>query len=363
MSGRLFPSHARFVVVSALAASGLFTAVGHASNPTPQQIKTAADEFDRGVKAAQAGNFDEAAQHFEAADREAPSPDALRASVRARRDAKQGARAATLAALALVRYPTTKEVADFARGVITQFSPGLHKLAVSCKPECVLVADNKLVPGEAAAEITLYLDPGKHAVSAGWGDKNQSKELAATAGGSSALTFTAPADKPVAPPPTASAAPVTSAAPTTTPTASAAPTETAPVEAPSSGGKGLSPAVTYVGLGVTAVLTGVTIWSGLDARSNPGTDVVRARCRGLGENCPEYRDGLSRQHRTNGLLGATIGVGVVTGVLAIFFTNWSGGSSSSDTKTTTDTARKLPTVLPALSFGDGGAQLHATGRF
>lgn len=324
--------------------------VAMAKNPTPQQIKTAAEAFDRGIKAAQAGNFDEAAVQFETADREAPSPEALKAAIRARRDAKQGARASTLAALALARHGTNQELAGFAQGVLDQFAPKLHKVAISCKPECLLVVDNKLIPAEAALETTLYLDPGPHTVSAGWNEKNQSRELSATAGGSSALAFAPPReDRPKETPPAASAA------------SSAAPAETgAELDATRPPKGGLSPAFTYVGIGLTVALAGASIWSGLDAQSNPGPDKVKEKCVGLGEACPEYKDGLSRQRRTNVLLAATGGAAVLTGVVAALLTNWGG---SSEAAPTTGAARRAPRVLPVLSFDHTGATLHATGRF
>lgn len=317
-----------------------------AKNPTPQQIKTAAEEFDRGIKAAQAGNFDEAASHFEAADREAPSPDALKAAIRARRDAKQGARASTLAALALARYSSNADLTDFAKSVLGQFSSGLHKVAISCKPECLLVVDNKLIPAEAAAETTLYLDPGKHTVSAGWNEKNQSKDLAATAGGTSALSFAPPKDEPAP-------------KPSTTASSEPPPAETSSTslstDRPPKGG--LSPAFTYVGIGLTVALGGATIWSGLDAQSNPGPDKVKEKCVGLGESCPEYKDGLAKQQRTNILLAATGGTAVLTGLVAALWTNW-GGSPAAPT-----TAKQAPRWLPGVSFESGGATLHAAGRF
>lgn len=318
----------------------------HAANPTPQQIKAAAEAFDRGIKAAQAGQFDEAASHFEEADREAPSPDALRAAVRARRDAKQGARASTLAALALGRYPDDKDLGSFARGVIEQFGAGLHKVSVSCKPECVLVVDNKLIPGEAASSITLYLDPGKHGVSAGWNDKTQSRDMTATAGGSSSLSFSPPKDD--KPAPAASSAPSAAPAPSATEGDGKKP-------APRGG---LPPVVTYVGVGVTVLLAGVSVWSGLDTQSNPGPDKVKELCVGQGEGCSAYQDGLSRQKRTNMLLAATGGAAVVTGVLALL-TNWKGDAPASSAAR----APKKFQISPGIGFDSSGAAFYAAGRF
>ncbi len=322
--------------------------------PSPQQIKAAAEEFDRGIKAAQAGDFEGAATHFEGADREAPSPDAIKAAIRARRDAKQPARAATLATLALARYGQNKELSTFARGVVDQAAKGLHKVAVSCKPECVLVVDSKLVPSEAAAEITIFLDPGKHVVGAGWGDKTQSRDVAATAGGSSALSFAPP--KVETPP----------AIPASSASAAVAPTAPPPAtEAPKSGG--LPPVVTYVGLGLTVALLGVSTWSGLDAKSSPGTAKVKEQCVGLGESCPAYQDGLSKQKRTNILFGVTGGAALATGVIALFLTDWKGGGPVESTASAaprglgSGLGLRRVGVVPA--FDGQSATIHAMGQF
>ena len=119
-----------FVTLLGLAALGLVASLSPPASaqgaPSPQQIKEAAGEFDLGIKAAQNKDFESAASHFENADRMAPSADAVRAAIRARRDAKQGARAATLAAIALAHYPDNKDLAAFAQGVIAQQAPLLH---------------------------------------------------------------------------------------------------------------------------------------------------------------------------------------------------------------------------------------------
>lgn len=320
-----------------------------AKNPTPQQIKTAAEEFDRGIRAAQAGNFDEAGSHFEAADREAPSPDALRAAIRARRDAQQGARASTLAGQALTRYPKDTDLIEFAKATLSQFTGKLHKVAITCKPECLLVVDNKLIPAEAAAETTLYLDPGNHSISAGWNEKNQTKELTALAGGSSSLSFSPPKEDSPKPLPISPSA----SAPTPNPPASTSKQEISPEQLPKGG---LSPAFTYAGIGLTVVLGGITVWSGLDTQSNPGPNKVKEKCVGLGENCKEYKDGLAKQQRTNVLLAATGGTAVLTGLIAAIWTNW-GGSD------TTSASRKQPSWMPGISLDGSGATLHAAGKF
>lgn len=77
---------------------------------------------------------------------------------------------------------------------------------------------------------------------------------------------------------------------------------------------------------MTAVLIGVTLWSGVDAENNPGAAAVRRDCVGQGTSCPEYKEGLSAQLRTNVLIGVTAVVAAGTAATGIFFTQWSGKS-------------------------------------
>jgi hypothetical protein len=92
--------------------------------------------------------------------------------------------------------------------------------------------------------------------------------------------------------------------------------------------KPLGPAVFFIGAGITVALGAGTVVSGIDTKNNPGVDKVRAACAGKGESCPEYQDGKSAEMRTNILLGATIGAAVVTGVIGVFFTQWSSSPST-----------------------------------
>src|SRR5688572_26614245 len=70
-----------------------------AAEPDPARLQAAAEEFDEGTKAFKRKEYEEAAAHFEAADRYAPSPASLGNAIKARKAAKQLARAATLATL------------------------------------------------------------------------------------------------------------------------------------------------------------------------------------------------------------------------------------------------------------------------
>lgn len=95
-----------------------------------------------------------------------------------------------------------------------------------------------------------------------------------------------------------------------------APPPARPAETPRRGG-GLSPAAFWLGLGVTAVLGGATIASGLDTRSQHDAF--------LRDPTPDARDrGRSAEVRTNVLLVATAVSAAATGLVGIAFTRWSG---------------------------------------
>src|SRR5450432_2394137 len=75
-------------------------AAAPAAPPSAERIRSGAAEYDAGGGAFMENKYEEAAIHFENAFHDAPRAEALRNAIRARKDAKQFARAATLAALA-----------------------------------------------------------------------------------------------------------------------------------------------------------------------------------------------------------------------------------------------------------------------
>lgn len=295
--------------------------------PDAAHVQAAAREFDAGRRAFQLEDFASAAAHFENAFRDVPSPEALRLAIRANARAGDGARAATLAGLAIEKYAGDRPTVELARAFLQELEPKLHRIQVRCEPACSVVIDQRAVFDEAAAATLVYVEPGKHTVSATWpGGPGADQQVEGAAGAVSRVVLRPPADSP---------APATSAV-------SASP------EADSSRASGLPPLYTYVGIGVTTALAGATIWSGVDTRNDPGRDVVEARCLDLGESCPEYQDGLDKQRRTNVLLGVTAGCALATGVVALL-TDWNGSEQS-------ETSLQ-PVVLV------GGSGVVASGRF
>jgi hypothetical protein len=112
---------------------------------------------------------------------------------------------------------------------------------------------------------------------------------------------------------------------------------------------------------VTAALGATTIVSGIDAKNNPGVDAVRRACAGKDESCPEYQDGKSAELRTNVLLGITVGAAAITGVIGLFFTQWSSSGVRADGAPTGRPA------APGLRLGaaplPGGGAVGAVGKF
>lgn len=84
----------------------------------------------------------------------------------------------------------------------------------------------------------------------------------------------------------------------------------------------------YAGLGVTAVVTGVTVWSGLDTKS--ALDDYEHDLPSLSQQQADERvdDGHRRELRTNLLLAGSALSAAGTAVLGIWFVNFGGGAQA-----------------------------------
>jgi hypothetical protein len=307
-----------------------------ASEPTVDDIKAAEADFTRGREAYKAGEFVEAAEHFESADGHAPNDKVLELAISARDKAGNVDRAATLAQLGLETYPNSERIKKVAAPLVDKGHAELLQVTVECDQPCTLLDGTRLVHGAPAVRRTVFLTPGDHSIRAGWSDERSlSQNVSGAAGESSAVTFTAP------PVPKKEAAAVAAAG---------AGGEDTGVE---SSTRVLPPVYFLIGAGATAVLGGVTIWSGIDAQNNPGPDTVRDACFNNQPNCTSlYNQGRDAQTRTNILIGATSVVGVATAVVGIFFTDWNGKKK----------AESSASITPWVSYGSGPAA-GAMGRF
>lgn len=331
--------HVAALAVGVLSAAALVRADGDAG-----KLAAAAEEFDEGTKAFKKKDYEEAAAHFEAADRYAPSPASIGNAIRARKSAKQLARAATLSALAIQRHPDAKDLVDTAKAVIHDNEKNLGRVDLTCAPACTLVLDNKVASAAEVTAFTIFLDPGPHTLVASWTqDRSKTTKLEAKKGEAQPLKLEAPPVPPkVDPKPSATAEP---------PPAKSAPAASTSVTLDPSAKKPLPPWVTYGGAGLTGVLLGVSVWSGIDTQNNPGKTKVIDECAGKTTSCDAYATGKAKERRTNLLFGATAVVGVATGVLALAFTDWSPPKK--------EAARFVPVPQPL----PGGAGVSVGGSF
>jgi hypothetical protein len=277
-----------------------------AAGQSAERIKSAAAEYDAGRRAFQDGKYEEAAVHFENAYHDAPNAQTLRNAIRARKQNNQLARAASLSLLAQDRYSDDEATMQVAKDVISEASPKLFRLTVSCTPECGVAADGRALSLEDAKRFAFFLQPGPHNVVVSWpGDRTKTLDVKAKEGLALEQTFEAP-PMPINVLPDNQRNQVT---------------PQQPVEPPPSV-KPFGPAVFITMLSLTAVSSGILIWSGVDTLNNPGPDAVKAGCVGQGTACALYQQGLDNQTRTNVLIGVTGGLGLLT-FISVFLTQWS----------------------------------------
>lgn len=274
---------------------------------TPGQIRAAAEAFDLGRDAYQRDAFVGAAEQFERADSQATSSTALEYAMRAREKAGQLDRAATLAALGLARHPDDGNLTQLAAALLDGAKPELFELRVSCSEACELAVDEKIVHGAPALTRLVYLLEGRHSVRAGFREnRTLSRDIDASRNMHGSVRF--------APLPLETTRPKLALS-------TASKMQFAPArQEPRTGG--WSPALFWVGVGLTASAGAATIWSGIDTLNNPGEERVQSECDPGDESCAVYQEGLQNQRRTNILLGVTGGFGVGTLLLGLFATDW-----------------------------------------
>ncbi len=252
--------------------------------------------------------YEEAAIHFENAFHDAPRAEALRNAIRARKDAKQFARAATLAALAERIYADDTTTMVVVHDTLSDALPKLERVSLECSPKCGVAADGRVVSLDDVTRFVFFLDPGPHDVVVSWeGDRTKQIKVDAKAAGRLEWKLEAPVAAVVAPP-------------VVVPPPTQPPAREEPVEVHS---KPFGPVIFFIGAGLTVAAGALTIASGIDTVNSPGSAAVQQDCAGQGESCSEYQTGRSKQLRTNILLGTTIGLGALTIVDGLFFTQWS----------------------------------------
>lgn len=349
----------RLLVVSALLeVSGV--AYAQDNQPSADAVKRASEEFAAGKEAYRDEEYVEAAEHFEAADDHAPSVNAVRAAMTSRQNAGQLDRAATLAALALMRHPEDMTLAGEAQRILDEAALTLHRVEVTCDHPCSLVVGTSLVHGMAATNQIVYLNPGEHDVRASWAKQyaTQTQSVVAIAEGTDTIEFSRP--EPVEPEGEDELPPGVDEFGMDIDDGSGGEATARPEE----DNKGLPRGLFVGGVVATVALGGVTVWSGLDTQNNPGPDEVKELCQDNPNypdptTCPAYETGQRKEVRTNVLIGATAAVGVATIIIGAV-TDWRGKQQVGLGRAGTAASRSG--VRPWVALDDG-ALLGVRGRF
>jgi Tetratricopeptide repeat len=263
--------------------------------PTAEARKEAARKFEEGTRAFDAGDFTRAGEAFEAAYQLAPHEDPLWNAARAWHKAGEPARAANLYARYLHDAPPNARDRASATAALGQLASKLAQIEVHLGDG----VEDPRVDGAEIHGMVVYLVPGMHVLRARSAQGEVESRQTIEAGGRVSVLL-APAPAPPAP-----------AAPSAPPAPREAPPPSAP--APS----GWSPIVVVVEGGVTLVLTGLAVWSGLETlatlRSFEATPTQES-----------LDAGRSQEVRSNVLIGAAIGAAALTAITAVWFVDWGG---------------------------------------
>lgn len=281
----------------------LVTASAHAQESA--DVHAAAAAFEEGQRAQLRGDFAQAADLFEIADRSAPNPAALRSAIRNHRAASQPARAATLAAEAQARYPDDAETSALAAETIATLGPTLGRVSVRCATPCSLTLDGRAAVEHLIEAYEVFVEPGEHTLVASWhGAGTERRSVEAHAGEASTIELAAPAVADATPPEHVEEH------------------HDAPPPPPPPASSGIHPALFGTLAGLAVVGLGITIWSGVDTLNGAADyrmEPTHAR----------YDDGIGRELRTNVLTAFTAALGVAA-LVTVFFTDWDDISPGPD---------------------------------
>jgi len=258
------------------------------------QRRAAAAAYDHGTEAFRAQDYVRAAELYSTAYRLAPAAPALIQAARSYLRAGDDLHASSAALALKERHGASNLDAPLQNLLSNAFSRYLH-VEVVCE-SCELTAD-----GQSALHSTLFLEAGVvHRISAQFATDTQVKTIVGAAGEHRMMTFVEPQQSSTPPSNAKSGAQNAAGFKQTL---------------PAKDRDGFPPLVVYVGAGLTAVTTGVAIWSGLDTLANS---------REYKKNpTPErLEEGRSLETRTTVLIVGAAALGVATLAVALFFTDW-----------------------------------------
>lgn len=259
-------------------------------------------EFEAGIKAYQAGDFGNAAQHFERAHGHRAHPVVLFNWALAEARANKPVDAIAKFERVLADAQTPEELKSKVEAEREKVNRNISRVVLDASGKKVeLFVDDAPHGGDPP---TATLNPGRHAVRVTIDGKVAlTREIDVRPGETLRLSVSATKDAPKGGGVGGDAGRETRPAPRV--------------------GKPLEPIWFFVGAGATLVAGGVAVWSGLDTKN--AFDEYERDLPRLTQAQADARvsDGHDRELRTNILIGATAGLGVATAVVGAFFVDWS----------------------------------------
>jgi len=293
-----FASAAAWTVAAMVSfAPALRTTLARADAPQESEDdrRAAAKLFAEGQRAYRSGDYRHAGESFEAAYQRAPRLPPLWNAARAWQKGGELVRAANLYASYLRKAPPRAPDRNSATSALRDLSTKIAELEIHATGMSDLKLDGApiVLDDQTVASVDVYVTPGAHVVEGTHDGKPARATATGIAGTSVSVVLLAPTDAPPPPPPVI-------------------------VEKPR---HGWSPVVVAVTGSATAVAAGFLIWSGLDTVGQRSTFDANPTQANLDA-------GKSDETRTNVLLGVTLGLGVLTGLTAIFLVDWKGHAST-----------------------------------
>jgi hypothetical protein len=260
----------------------------------------AAAAYDVGATAYDHGEYAKAAREFARADALAPNDVALELALHAVVHTSDAVLAMTLAERASSRATTTGLVTAGA-AARKKFEDAVGKVVIRCPAGIACTPtldDTPLEPGTPTLAAV-----GTHRVAIHSGERTENLEITLESRRTLEIVATAP---PAPPAPEPAIVTVTAPAP--------APSGIAPTPS------GIAPTWFFVGVGVTALVGGASIASGVDT-ANKHEAFAADR-----SNTQLASDGRFADQRTTALVVATGGVAVVTGIVGLLLVRWGADS-------------------------------------
>lgn len=312
-----------------------------------QERQAAAEAYDRGTAAYLARDYAKAAQWFETANRMAAAAAALIQAIRSHMHANNEMRAATLAIQLNDLYPNEQAAVQYANEVLGEQEKKFLRIDVSCN-QCKVDLD-----GALQEYLSFFAEPNvTHTLVAHFDAGDVEEEVYGEAGEARRITFEAP-----------SGSEGDGAVPIGTTRSGRT-----PIDIPDDRDdfvddeKPLSPIFTYIGAGLTVGLGVGTIIAAADMYAGKDEFEKTAEQRDAAENQAArdslnekvnklYDEGQTKELITTILLVSTATFAVGTGVIALFFTQWS------------DEDEDRPELSTTIAPTSGGGYISLKARF